>query len=85
MAVKFKGKKATPEQDAKNDEMLSHAKEQEKKVEVDHTNPFNKGVTYKSFLKAIGNKKPKDVLKDVCSKEQIDWIETELENYNNSK
>ena len=58
---------------------------EEVKDKVDHTNPFNKGVTYESFLKAIGKKKPAEVLKNVCTKEQIDWVERELESFSNNK
>ncbi len=53
---------------------------------IDHSNPFNKGVTYKSFLECIKDKKVSDVLKKhECTKEQIDWIETELETYKKNK
>ena len=51
-------------------------------------NPFDKGVTYADLLKAIPKgKKVNDYLKNICSSEQIKWIETELENYklNNKK
>lgn len=55
------------------------------KEKVDHTNPFNKGVTYDSFLKAIGKKSVKTALKGKCSPEQIEWIELEIETYQKSK
>lgn len=52
-----------------------------KKVEVEVSNPFDKGVTYKSFLEELGEKSVKEVLKDRCSDAQIKWIEIELEHY----
>lgn len=52
---------------------------------VDNTNPFNEGVTYESFLKELKGKNVKTFLKDKCTDEQIDWIETELEHYKNNK
>ena len=77
-------KKATPEQDAKHKEMLSHAKEQESVT--DHSNPFNEGVTYKSFLKELGSKDlEKHLQGKKCTKEQIDWIKRELKDFNNIK
>lgn len=50
---------------------------------VDHTNPFNKGVTYESFLEATKGEKIEDVLKaHKCSELQIRWIQEEVKNYN---
>lgn len=57
----------------------------EVKVKIDHTNPFNAGVTYESFLKAIGKKSIKEALKDTCTPEQIAWLETEIESFKNNK
>ncbi len=37
-------------------------------------NPFEEGVNYKVFLEALGSNKIEDYLKDVCSKEQIEWL-----------
>lgn len=43
-------------------------------------NPFDKGVTYEAFLKAIPkNTKVETYLKDICSDEQIEFILKELE------
>jgi hypothetical protein len=55
-----------------------------KEIKIDHSNPFNKGVTYESFLKEVKGKKIKDFLKGKCTPLQISWIETELENYTNN-
>lgn len=55
------------------------------KETVDHTNPFNKGVTYESFLKAIGKKSVKTALKGKCSPEQIEWIESEIKHFKSKK
>lgn len=42
-------------------------------------NPFKKGVTYKDLLAAIPEKtKVADYLKDICTKEEIEFIESEL-------
>ena len=47
-------------------------------------NPFDKGVTYEDFLKALPKgKKVADYLKEVCTADQIAWIETEIEHYKN--
>lgn len=48
---------------------------------IDHTNPFNEGVTYDSFLKAIGKKTIEEALKGKCTKEEINWIEAEVEHF----
>lgn len=55
------------------------------KVNKLHLNPFNKGVTYQQFLKAIGNKSIATVLKDTCSADEIAWIESEVEQLKNDK
>lgn len=44
-------------------------------------NPFDEGVDYKVFLEALGSNKIEDYLKDVCSKEQIQWLVEDLKNY----
>lgn len=42
-------------------------------------NPFDRGVTYEAFLKAIPKgMKVETYLKDICTKEQISFILTEL-------
>lgn len=46
-------------------------------------NPFEQGVTYEQFLKALPEKTTiKDYLKDLCTEDEIAWIEVEIENYN---
>lgn len=45
-------------------------------------NPFDKGINYKVFLEALGSNKIEDYLKDVCSKEQIEWLIEDLKHYN---
>ena len=48
--------------------------------------PFDKGVTYKDFLKALPEGvEPSEYLKGVCSDEQIKWLNTELEHFKNKK
>ncbi len=46
-------------------------------------NPFEDGVNYKEFLEALGSNKIEDYLKDVCSKEQIEWLIEDLKQYKN--
>jgi hypothetical protein len=46
---------------------------------MEKVNPFDTGVTYAQFQEALGKAKVKDYLKDICSDEQIDFIEKELE------
>jgi len=49
-------------------------------------NPFEKGVSYEDFLKALPKgKSVKVYLKGTCSDEQIEWLETELNHFKNSK
>ena len=49
-------------------------------------NPFDKGVTYKDFLKALPEgTTPEEYLKGICSDEQIEWLKTELEHFKNKK
>jgi hypothetical protein len=55
------------------------AKEVKEKQEV--VNPFDSGVNYKVFLEALGSNKIEDYLKDVCSKEQIEWLIEDLKQY----
>ena len=57
---------------------------QESKTEV-VVNPFESGVSYKVFLDALGSNKVEDYLKDVCSKEQIEWLIEDLKLYKNNK
>lgn len=58
------------------------AKQEKTEVVV---NPFDNGVNYKLFLEALGSNKVEDYLKDVCSKEQIDWLIEDLKLYKNNK
>lgn len=46
-------------------------------------NPFEDGVNYKIFLDALGSNKVDEYLKDVCSKEQIEWLIEDLKLYKN--
>lgn len=48
-------------------------------------NPFDNGINYKLFLEALGSNKVEDYLKDVCSKEQIEWLIEDLKLYKNNK
>lgn len=49
-------------------------------------NPFDKGVTYPDFLKALPKgKTASEYLKDVCTEEQLQWLETELKNFKAKK
>jgi hypothetical protein len=49
------------------------AEEKEKFV-----NPFEKGVTYEDFKKALGKKTVAEYCKGKLEKDQIDWLEQEL-------
>ena len=45
-------------------------------------NPFEAGVTYADFLKALPKgKTASEYLKGVCDESQLAWLETELELY----
>lgn len=49
-------------------------------------NPIKDGVSYADFLKAIPkNSNVKTYLKGVCTDEQIDWIDREIELYKKLK
>lgn len=48
-------------------------------------NPFDRGVSLKSFLDALGNKSVEDYLKNTCNKEQVKKIKKELEIYKKLK
>jgi hypothetical protein len=52
-----------------------------KKETIELVNPFNEGTTYTKFLTALGNTSIKEYLKDVCTNEEIEWIEIEINNY----
>jgi len=44
-------------------------------------NPFDFGVNYKTFLEALSSNKVEEYLKDVCTKEQIEWLIEDLKHY----
>jgi hypothetical protein len=46
-------------------------------------NPFQKGVTYKDFVKAIGNKTVKEYCGDYLTIQEVSWLEREIEHYKN--
>lgn len=50
---------------------------------LDTTNPFNKGVSYASFLENVKGKITVDTLlnKHKLSSEQINWIKEEIKNF----
>lgn len=54
---------------------------------LDTTNPFNPGVTYEMFLKNVNGKTKVEHLlkKHNCTKDQIEFIERELENIKERK
>ena len=48
-------------------------------------NPFDKGVNYAEFEKALGNKKIETYCKGKLSKEQIDFLVEDFKHYINNK
>ena len=46
--------------------------------EIKFLNPFDKGVTYVEFQKALGKKSVAEYCKGKLSQDQIDWLEKEL-------
>ncbi len=48
------------------------------KVKKEKVNPFDKGVSYAEFLEALGKTSVKDYLKNICTEEQINWLENDL-------
>lgn len=58
-------------------------KENENKKEF--VNPFDNGVTYDDFLKALGTQKIEDYCKNELTNEQIEFLKTEIEIINNNK
>lgn len=52
-----------------------------KKELLEVVNPFDKGVNYKMFLEALGSEKIEFYLKDICTKEQIDFLIEDLKHY----
>ena len=41
-------------------------------------NPFESGVTYKQFLKAVDKKTISEYCKNKLTKEQIEWLENDI-------
>jgi predicted lipoprotein len=54
-----------------------------KKKIKEKINPFDNGVSYKDFSKALGTEKIEDYLKGICDESQIEWIKIELINFKN--
>jgi hypothetical protein len=48
------------------------------KVSNDFVNPFEVGVNYNDFLKAVGKKNISSYCKDKLTKEQIQWLENDI-------
>ena len=46
--------------------------------EIKYLNPFEVGVTYAEFQKALGKKSVAEYCKGKLSQDQIDWLENEL-------
>ena len=46
--------------------------------EVKFLNPFDAGVTYAEFQKALGKKSVAEYCKGKLTQDQIDWLENEL-------
>jgi len=44
-------------------------------------NPFNKGISYKTFLDEKGKMSVKDYCKGHLTNEQIEWLENDLKHY----
>lgn len=53
----------------------------EKEVNKDFVNPFDKGVTYDIFLRAVGSKKVEDYCKGKLTQEQIEFLVNDLKHY----
>ena len=51
---------------------------EEKEIKEKFVNPFEKGVTYAEFKKALGKKTVAEYCKGKLEKDQIDWLEQEL-------
>lgn len=50
----------------------------EEKKESKFLNPFDKGVSYEEFQKAMGKKSVAEYCKGKLTKDQIEWLEKEL-------
>lgn len=60
-------------------------KETVNKVNQSFVDPFETGVTYSSFVAALGDKTVSEYLSATHSEEQIKWIEEEINNFKNNK
>lgn len=60
-------------------------KETVNEVNNSFVDPFEKGVTYSDFVSALGEKTVSEYLSATHTKEQIEWIETEINNFKNNK
>lgn len=49
--------------------------------ELKFLNPFDKGVSYEEFQKAMGKKSVAEYCKGKLEKDQIEWLEKEIEIY----
>ncbi len=49
----------------------------EKNLET-KVNPFDNGVSYATFLEALGESDINEYLKDICTDEQIEFIKQEI-------
>lgn len=56
-----------------------------KGTKKDFLNPFKEGVTYPKFIEEIGNKSISEYLKGELSKEEIEFIEIEVEQFKKNK
>ena len=54
-------------------------------VKAKFINPFEKGVTYNDFLKAVGKKTVAEYCKGKLTSEEINWLTIELVNYKQNK
>ena len=53
-------------------------KEEKEEKEIKFLNPFDTGITYNEFQKALGKKSVAEYCKGKLSQDQIDWLEKEL-------
>lgn len=60
-------------------------KETVNEINIDFVDPFETGVTYEKFIHALGEKSVKDYLSATHTEEQINWIESEINNFKNNK
>ena len=60
-------------------------KETVNEVNTGFVDPFEIGVTYENFIQALGEKTVSEYLSATHTKEQIEWIETEINHFKNNK